>query len=100
MERIVAVHFRHHEGHIVVHTERAAVVNHNSSVARDGVGELFRHACACAYKSEVHAAECVAFLQCLHRDLTAAEAVACARAGRTAEQPQGVHGEILLVEHL
>lgn len=69
------VDFGHYQGYVGVHAEGAGVVYHHGSVFGDGLGELFRCACACGSESDVHTFKVIVVLQEFDLDLFAAEGI-------------------------
>ena len=68
VERIVAVHFRHYQRHIVVHAECRRVVNHYRSVFGNRLGKLTRRTCSGGSKSYIYTCKVVAvteFFDCI-----------------------------------
>ena len=96
---VFGVAFRHYEGDVVVHTERARVVYHHRAVPGYGFGELARSAGSGRYERIVHPLEVVVVLQEPYLELLAAEGVPASSTPLRAEEQKLVGREIPLFEH-
>ncbi len=81
-ERILRIDLRHHQRHLLVHPERAGIVDHHRSVLRDGLRILPGGVPSCRDKGEVDALEIVVMLQQFHRQFLPSESVRLSRAAR------------------
>ena len=75
VQRILGIALGHHQGYIVVHAESAGVVNHHSTILRDGLGKLLRRAGTSRGEGNVDILEIVVMLEQLHSQLLTAEGV-------------------------
>ena len=78
-EGVLTVDLGHHQGHIVVHAEGAAVVDHDAAVLGDGGGELAGGPCAHGDEGDVDVLEVVVVLQEFDDVVLAAESENAAR---------------------
>ena len=79
-QSVLRVAFGYHEGNVVIHAERARIVDHHCAVLRYGLREFARSARSRRYEGVVHSLEVVVMLKELHLDLLAAECVSASGA--------------------
>ena len=94
VEGVLGVTFRHYERHVLVHTERARIVNHHRAVLGDVGGKLLGSACARRSKGDVNALEVVVVLEQLHFVLLAPECIFGAGTALRAKKHQLVNRKI------
>ena len=99
IERILRIDFRHHQRHIVIHTESTRIVYHERTVLRNGLFELPRSTAASRYESHVHSAEIIVMLKPANLYATSAEIVCPALAALRPEQQQFVNREFPVSQH-
>ena len=68
---VFRINLRHHQRHVCIHSECAAVVYHYRAEFSYGVGIFNGSACACGSKSDVDSFEVVVVLQLLDDDVLA-----------------------------
>ena len=98
VQGVFAVHLGHHQGHIVIHAEGAAVIDHDAAVLGDGGGKLAGWSGSHRYKSNVDVLEVIVVLQEFHHIVLAAERENASGTAFRAEKDEFSHGEILFVE--
>ena len=63
VQSILGIAVRHHQGHIIVHTESRRIINHHSTVFRNCLGEFLRCTGTCRGKGNIHVLEVIVVLQ-------------------------------------
>ena len=96
---IGGIDLRHDEGDIIVHTERAGVVDHDCPVLRDGLCILTRDTATCRDECHIHIAEGIIVLQLLHFYLSSAIFIHLPGTSLTAKEFQFVDRERPLCQH-
>ena len=99
VQRILSIALRHHERHILVHTEGTAVVNHHRTMLGNGLCIFLGRTATCTGKGDIHSLEIIIVLKQLHFNFLATERVLLPRATLAAEKQQFIDGKISLVEH-
>ncbi len=99
IQRISSIALRHHQWHIVVHTEGAGVVNHHGAKLGDVLSKLLRSACTSRREGDINALEVIAVLQKLHFILLATECVFPSGTTSRAEKHEFVNWEISLIKN-
>ena len=98
VQGVLSVALGHHQGHVVVHAEGRAVVNHHTAVFCDVGGKFLAGAGTGTGEGDVDVLEVIVVLQQLHLQFLATEGVCSAGTALRAEQHQFIHREISLVE--
>ena len=99
VERVLGIALGHNQGHIGVHAEGRAVVNHHSAILGDGLGKLQTGVASGTGEGNVHILEVVVVLQQLYLNLLSTEIIFGAGTAGRAEQHQFVKGEVSLFQH-
>ena len=98
LQRILSVTLRHYQGDIVIHAESAGVVNHYSTILRDGLSKLLRRTGTSRGEGDVDVLEVVVMLQQLYGQFLTAESIFSSGRTLRTKQHQFVHWEISLVK--
>ena len=99
LNRRFRVHFRHHQGDVVIHAEGTGVVHHHRSSSHDRFAPLPRHRAAGGSQHQIHTRE-RRLAHLLHREVLAIPGTpGSSRTGRR-QQAQLLHREMALLQQL
>ena len=98
VQGILGVALRHHQGHILIHTEGAGVVNHHSSVFRNVGSKFLARTSTGRCERDVHTLEVVVVLKQFHFNFLSPEGILSPGGTLAAEQHQLIHREVSLIE--
>ena len=99
VQSILGIALGNYQGHILFHTEGAAVIYHHGTVLGNGLGKLLACTASCAGKSDIHTLEVVVMLQQLHFNFLSAEGILCSCTALASKEKQLVNGEISLIQN-
>ena len=98
VQGILGITLRHHQGHIVVHTESTGVVNHHSTILGDGLGKLLRRTSTCRGEGNVNVLKVIVMLKQFNGQFLTTESIFSSGRTLRTKQHQFVHWEISLVK--
>ena len=72
---VVRIALRHYEGHILIHTESRRVVDHHSTILRNGLCKLLGGSCTCRGEGDINILKVIVMLKQFHLNLLTFERV-------------------------